>query len=99
MAAEITHAAWRNDMNGAILILRELGNRVDTRIADLQARTAGPEHLGLMRQRYAGLLETAHIGGQIVTSTDDRYIPVGEAIATGGGTDWIAEDKQFHTDD
>ena len=94
----ITHAAWRNDMEGAVAILRELGNRLDTRIADLQARSAGPEHLGLMRQRYAGLMETALVGEQIVTATDDRYIPVGEAIATGGGTDWIAEDKEFHTD-
>jgi hypothetical protein len=97
--ATITHAAWRNDMSGAIAILRELSNRLDTRIADLQARSAGPEHLGLLRHRYAGLMETALTGDQIVTATDDRYIPVGEAIAAGGGTDWIAEDKTFNTTD
>jgi hypothetical protein len=93
----ITHAAWRADMTGAIAILRALGGRLDTRIAELQDRSAGPEHLALLRQRYAGLLETAHLGDQIVTATDDRVIPVGEAIAAGGGTDWIAEDKEFHT--
>jgi hypothetical protein len=93
----ITHAAWRGDMNGGIAILRELGNRLDTRIAELQDRSAGPEHLGLMRHRYAGLMETALVGEQIVTATDDVAIPVGEAIAAGGGTDWIAEDKEFNT--
>ena len=95
----ITHAAWRADMNGAIAILRELGNRLDTRIAELQDRSAGPEHLALMRHRYAGLIETAQLGDTIVTDTEDRVIPVGEAIATAGGTDWIAEDKHFNTTD
>lgn len=98
-APTITHAAWRADMTDATAILRELGNRLDTRIAELQDRSAGPEHLALMRQRYAGLTETALLGDQIVTATDDRVIPVGEAIATAGGTDWIAEDKEFHTTD
>lgn len=96
---KITHAAWRNEMRGAIAIIRELGNRLDTRTAELQGRGAGPEHLALVRQRYAGLTESAQIGDQIVITTDDRYIPVGEAIATGGGTAWIAEDKTFHTHD
>lgn len=95
----ITHAAWRNDMNGAAAILRELGNRLDTRIADLQARSAGPEHLALMRHRYVGLMETAHIGDQVITAADDVVIPVGEAIAAAGGGDWIAEDKEFNTAD
>jgi hypothetical protein len=95
----ITHAAWRGDMDGAVAILRELGGRLDTRIAELQGRSAGPEHLALMRQRYAGLMETAQLGGAIVTDTEDRVIPVGEAIATAGGTDWIAEDKEFHATD
>ena len=95
----ITHAAWRADMNGAIAILRELGNRLDTRIAELQDRSAGPEHLALMRHRYAGLVEIAVLGDQIVTATDERVIPVGEAIATAGGGDWIAENKQFHSAD
>jgi hypothetical protein len=95
----ITHAAWRGDMNGAIAILRELGNRLDTRIAGLQDRSAGPEHLALMRHRYAGLVETAQLGDLIVTATDDRVIPVGEAIAVAGGGDWIAEDKEFNTTD
>ncbi len=95
----ITHAAWRADMNGAVAILRELGNRLDTRIAELQDRSAGPEHLALLRHRYAGLIETAQLGDQIVTDTEDRVIPVGEAIATAGGGDWIAEDKQFNTAD
>lgn len=98
-APTITHAAWRADMADATAILRELGNRLDARIAELQDRSAGPEHLALMRQRYAGLMETALLGDQIVTATDDRVIPVGEAIATAGGTDWIAEDKEFHTTD
>jgi hypothetical protein len=93
----ITHAAWRGDMNGAIAILRELGGRLDTRIAELQDRSAGPEHLALMRGRYVGLMETAQLGDAIVTDTEDRVIPVGEAIATAGGTDWIAEDKEFNT--
>lgn len=95
----ITHAAWRADMNGAVAILRELGNRLDTRIAELQDRSAGPEHLALIRQRYAGLMETAQLGDAIVTDTEDRVIPVGEAIAAAGGTDWIAEDKTFNTTD
>ena len=95
----ITHAAWRADMHGAIAILRELGTRLDTRIAELQDRSAGPEHLALMRHRYAGLVETAMLGDQIVTATDERVIPVGEAIATAGGGDWIAENKQFHSAD
>lgn len=95
----ITHAAWRADMNGAVAILRELGSRLDTRIAELQDRSAGPEHLALMRHRYAGLMETAQLGDTIVTDTEDRVIPVGEAIATAGGGDWIAEDKEFHTTD
>ncbi len=95
----ITHAAWRGDMNGAIAILRELGGRLDTRIASLQDRSAGPEHLALMRHRYAGLMETAQLGDLIVTATDDRVIPVGEAIAVAGGGDWIAEDKEFNTTD
>jgi hypothetical protein len=95
----ITHAAWRNDMNGGIAILRALGGRLDTRIAELQDRSAGPEHLALMRQRYAGLTETALLGEQIVAAADDVAIPVGEAIAAAGGTDWIAEDKTFNTTD
>jgi hypothetical protein len=95
----ITHAAWRGDMNGAIAIVRELGGRLDTRIAELQGRSAGPEHLALLRHRYVGLMETAHLGDSIVSDTDDRVIPVGEAIATAGGADWIAEDKEFNTTD
>lgn len=95
----ITHAAWRADMNGAVAILRELGGRLDTRIAELQDRSAGPEHLALLRHRYAGLMETAQLGDQIVTATDERVIPVGEAIATAGGSDWIAEDKEFNATD
>jgi hypothetical protein len=97
--ATITHAAWRADMNGAIGLVRELGNRLDTRIAELQDRSAGPEHLALLRHRYAGLTETALLGEQIVTAADDMVIPVGEAIATAGGRDWIAEDKEFNTTD
>jgi hypothetical protein len=93
----ITHAAWRGDMTDAITILRVLGARLDTRIAELQGRGAGPEHLALLRQRYAGLMETAQLGDLIIADTDDRVIPVGEAIATAGGTDWIAEDKEFNT--
>jgi hypothetical protein len=95
----ITHAAWRNDMQGAIAIMRALGGRLDTRIAELQDRSAGPEHLALLRQRYVGLMETAGIGDHIVTAADDIAIPVGEAIAAAGGTDWIAEDKTFNTTD
>jgi hypothetical protein len=86
-------------MNDAVAILGELGSRLDTRIAELQDRSGGPEHLALMRHRYVGLMETAQLGDQIVTDTDDRVIPVGEAIATAGGSDWIAEDKQFNATD
>ena len=95
----ITHAAWRNDMQGAIALLRALGGRLDTRIAELQDRSAGPEHLALLRQRYAGLMETALTGEQIVNAADDVAIPVGEAIAAAGGGAWIAEDKEFNTTD
>jgi hypothetical protein len=86
-------------MNGVIEILRALAARLDTRIADLQARSAGPEHLALLRERYVGLMEAAQLGDLIVTAADGTVIPVGEAIATAGGTAWIAEDKEFNATD
>jgi len=93
----ITHAAWRADMQDVAGILRALAARLDTRIADLQARGAGPRHLALVRQRYVGALEAAEIGNRIITATDDRYIPVGEAVIDAGGLEWLADDKAFHT--
>lgn len=93
----ITHAAWKTDMGDATQILRTLADRLDTRIADLEARGAGPRHLALVRQRYAGALETAGIGDRIINATDDRYIPVGEAVIDAGGLEWLAKDKTFHT--
>lgn len=93
----ITHAEWRADMADAAEICKAIATRLDTRIADLQARGAGPRHIALVRQRYAGMLETALTGEQIITVTDDRYIPVGEAVVDAGGLDWLAADKEFHT--
>lgn len=95
----ITHAAWRHDMQDGTSILTELAAQLDTRIADLQARGAGPRHLALVRQRYAGALEAAEIGRRIIAVTDDRYIPVGEAVIDAGGLEWLANDKTFHTDE
>lgn len=93
----ITHAGWRADMQDATDICRAIAARLDVRIADLEARGVGPRHLALVRQRYAGMLETAQLGEQIITSTDDRYIPVGEAVVDAGGLEWLAQDKEFHT--
>lgn len=95
----ITHAAWRTDMNAAIEIVRLIGQRLDARIAALEDRDAGPEHLALVRQRYASVVDSAGIGDQIVEAADDVHVPVGEAIAAGGGRDWIAGDKEFLADD
>lgn len=93
----ITHAEWRSDMQSATDICQAIAARLDTRIAELQARGAGPRHLALVRQRYIGMLETAQIGDQIIRATDDRYIPVGEAVVDAGGLDWLAARKEFHT--
>jgi hypothetical protein len=93
----ITHAEWRTDMQDATAILAAIAARLDTRIADLQSRGAGPRHLALVRQRYAGVLEAAEIGNQIINVTDDRYIPVGEAFVDAGGLEWLARDKEFAT--
>jgi len=84
-------------MEEATQILRAVAQRLDTRIGSLQAQSAGPEHLALVRLRYVGLFEVAGIGDRIVQVTDDKAIPVGEAIANAGGSDWIAEYKTFHS--
>jgi hypothetical protein len=95
----ITHAEWRADMTDAAAICQAIAERLDTRIADLEARGAGPMHIALVRQRYAGMLDVAQTGRRIVAVTDDRYIPVGEAVTGGGGLDWLAGDKEFHSHD
>lgn len=94
----ITHAAWKFSMGGAITVLGELARRQDTRIADLQGRGAGPEHLALLRGIYASRAETAAIGQQVVTVEDDVHIPVGEAFHAAGGEAWIAQAKEFISD-
>lgn len=93
----ITHAAWRHDMEDAAGMLAALAHRLDTRIAELQSRGAGPRHLALIRERYVGLLECAQSGKAIIGAADDQHIPVGEAVISGGGAEWLANDKQFHT--
>ena len=92
----ITHAEWRADMSDAASICQLVADRLDVRIAELADRGVGPQHLALVRHRYAGMAEIASIGRQIIDVTDDRYIPVGEAVTSGGGLDWLAADKEFH---
>jgi hypothetical protein len=45
----------------------------------------------------AAATDAARQGAMLTAREDEIHAPVGAAIAAGGGTDWIADDKHFNT--
>jgi hypothetical protein len=97
MPERIKHAAWRTEMENGIVIARLMAARLDVRIAAIEAKGAGEEHVDLVRLRMAGMEETAALGEQILAAADDVAIAVGEALQRAGGMKWVARDKKFAT--
>lgn len=49
-------------------------------------------------QWQATATDAAGYGTAMARREDQIHIPVGEAVAVGGGTQWLATSKQFHTE-
>jgi len=94
---DYTHAAWMGDMaelfgDDIVPIYRALCVMEQTQ----DAVQAGRTQLAHVRDWQQTGLELLRFVAAFAKNTDERFIPVFEAIQTAGGQAEVAQDKQYH---
>lgn len=94
-----THRDWMTEMAVAATCVAGIRQDLDEMAASLAAVKGGDTHRALVDACRVSALETLKKAVTHVQATDDRYLPVFEAIQRAGGQTEVARDKHYHQHD
>lgn len=93
---DYTHRTWLDDMADVLGLVAGICGDFEVMDATLRDVRAGRTHLQLVGDCHATGLAVMVGGVRHVKNTDDRYLPVFDAIQRAGGQAEVAQDKRYH---
>jgi hypothetical protein len=94
-----THRDWKTEMAVVATCFAGMLTDLDEMTASLGEVEAGRTHRALVNGCRVNVLELLKGVVRHVGNTDDRYLPVYEAIRRAGGHTEVANDKRYHQHD
>ncbi len=94
-----THRDWKTEMAVVLTCIAGMRRDFDEMAASLAEVEAGQTQTALVDGCRVTSLEILKSGLNLVDKTDDRYLPVYEAIRAAGGHTEVANDKHYHQTD
>lgn len=94
-----THRDWKTEMAVVLTCIAGMRKDFDEMAASLAEVEAGRTQTALVDGCRVTSLEILRGGVKFVGDTDDRYLPVYEAIRAAGGHTEVANDKHYHQHD
>lgn len=96
--ATYTHRDWKTEMAVAATCVAGICADLQEMSASGEAVKAGETHRRLVDANLITGVEFLKSVVNLVGTTDDRYLPVYDAIRTAGGQHEVAQDKTYHQD-
>jgi hypothetical protein len=91
-----THRDWKHETGNVLLVVAAAEKALEQMEASLAEVRAGNTHRALVSQCQIRGAEILRSGLDLVDATDQRYLPVHEAIQAAGGKDEVAHVKTYH---